>query len=402
MFTRRPTFGALKTILLVTTALLLNTLASPAAMAGTPRIGGTPKTTAVVGTQYAFYPWSSDTDGDTLHFTILNRPSWASFSYSTGSLRGTPTGSGTWSNIQIYVTDGTYKVALPAFSITATSSSTNRAPTISGAPPTSVAVGGTYSFRPTAADADGNSLGFSVTGKPSWLGFNTSTGQLWGQPTSANVGTSGSIVISVSDGKVTAKLPAFTIAVKSSTSSTTNSAPKISGTPTTSVKAGVAYSFTPTASDANGDALTFSISNKPAWAAFSTTTGRLSGTPTSSQVGTYSSIQIKVSDGKTSVSLPTFSITVGAVGTATGRATLQWTPPTRNTNGTALTNLAGFRIYYGTSSSAMTQTISITNASVSTYIVEDLSPATYYFAVKAVNSAGAESSLSNIASKRIY
>lgn len=403
MFTRALTIGGLKTIFLVTTALLLNTLASPAALAGTPRIGGTPKTTVVVGTKYTFYPWSSDTDGDTLSFTILNRPSWAKFSYSTGSLTGTPTTKGTWSDIQIFVTDGKYRVALPAFSITVTASATNRAPTISGTPPSSVKVGGTYSFKPTASDPDGNTLGFSITGKPSWLGFNTTTGQVWGQPTSSNVGKTGSIVISVSDGKLVTKLTAFTITVKSSTtsSSTTNSAPKISGTPSTSVKAGSAYSFTPTASDANGDTLTFSIGNKPSWATFSTTTGKLSGTPTSAQVGTYSDILIKVTDGTTAVSLSTFTITVSAAGTATGRATLEWTPPTLNTDGTALTNLDGYRIYYGTSSSAMTQTIRITNSSVSTYVVEDLSPATYYFAVKAVNTSGTESSLSNIASKKI-
>jgi hypothetical protein len=32
-----------------------------------------------------------------------------------------------------------------------------------------------------------------------------------------------------------------------------------------------------------------------------------------------------------------------------GRATLSWTAPTENTDGTTLANLAGYRIRYGTS-----------------------------------------------------
>lgn len=397
---RARTFGALKKFLLGSTSIAIATLAVSATAAAAnraPTISGTPKTSIAAGSTYRFTPTAKDADGDQLNFVVLNLPSWANFSWGAGSISGKPTKAGTWSNIQIFVNDGTVQTALKPFSITVTGSVANRAPTISGTPAASATVGTAYSFRPTAADADRNALGFSISNKPSWASFSTSSGQLSGTPGSGNVGTFSNIVIGVSDGKVTTRLPAFAITVKAATS--TNSAPKISGTPTTSIKAGGGYSFTPTASDANGDTLTFSITNKPSWAAFSTTSGRLSGTPTAAQVGTYSNITIKVSDGKTSASLAAFGINVTAI--ANGAATVQWTPPTRNTDGSTLANLSGYRIYYGTNSGALNQTIRITNASVSTYVVDNLSPATWYFAVKAVNSAGAESSLSNITSKRI-
>ena len=179
----------------------------------------------------------------------------------------------------------------------------------------------------------------------------------------------------------------------------TNHAPTISGTPTASVNASAPYTFTPSAADADGDTLAFTIQNKPAWAAFNTTTGRLSGTPAAADVGTYSNISITVGDGKTSTALNAFAIAVTTV--ANGRATLSWTAPTENTDGSTLSNLAGYRIRYGTSAGALTQTIVIDNASVTTYVVEDLSPATWYFAVTAVNSQGAESSNSNVANKQI-
>jgi hypothetical protein len=181
--------------------------------------------------------------------------------------------------------------------------------------------------------------------------------------------------------------------------SPTNRAPTISGTAPAAVNASSLYSFVPTAADADGDTLAFSIQNKPAWAAFNTTTGRLSGTPAASDVGTYSNIMISVSDGTASTSLSAFAIAVNTV--SNGRATLSWTAPTENTDGSTISNLSGYRIRYGTSAGALTSTIVINNASVTTYVVEDLAPATWYFAVTAVNSAGAESGYSNVANKQI-
>jgi len=80
-------------------------------------------------------------------------------------------------------------------------------------------------------------------------------------------------------------------------------------------------------------------------------------------------------------------------------AILSWTPPTTNTNDTALTNLAGYRIAYGTSATALNSRIEVANAGASSYTVINLAPGTYYFAVLAYNSAGAESALSNVVSK---
>ncbi len=82
-----------------------------------------------------------------------------------------------------------------------------------------------------------------------------------------------------------------------------NHAPTISGTAPPAVNAASAYSFVPTAADADGDTLAFSIQNKPAWATFNTSTGRLSGTPAAADVGTYSNIAISVSDGQASTAL---------------------------------------------------------------------------------------------------
>jgi VCBS repeat-containing protein len=93
-----------------------------------------------------------------------------------------------------------------------------------------------------------------------------------------------------------------------------NQAPTISGTPKTQIDAGSDYEFTPTASDPDGDSLTFEIQNKPEWANFDSTTGKLSGQPSSSQTGISANIKISVTDGNTTIFLPAFNILVNAVG----------------------------------------------------------------------------------------
>lgn len=80
---------------------------------------------------------------------------------------------------------------------------------------------------------------------------------------------------------------------------------------------------------------------------------------------------------------------------------LRWTPPTLNTDNTTLTNLAGYRIHYGTSPTALTQTIQVANPGASSYAISNLSPGTYFFALRAYSSGGAESALSAIVSKVI-
>lgn len=84
-----------------------------------------------------------------------------------------------------------------------------------------------------------------------------------------------------------------------------------------------------------------------------------------------------------------------------GTATLSWEAPTTTTTGASLTNLAGYRIYYGISEDDLSQTIQLAGVGLQTYVIDNLGQGTWYFAVRAVTSAGVESGLSNIVSKTI-
>ncbi len=377
-----------------------------------PTISGTPSATATVGQFYSFVPTAADPDGDTLVFSIQGQPSWASFNTATGELSGTPArlDGGIYSGIEIFVSDGKNPpVSLPIFSIEvetqvvspltlteplegetypagrfplagsyisdlpfiganvtldgtsilgnclvlSTSGTlnhlsfslscfvpllgphaldvaftdqdfaiwtetrhifiTDEPPSISGIPPAVANPGVLYDFAPTVSDVDlpfGDILTFEIENKPAWLHFSNQTGRLYGMPGKADVRTYPDIIIRVLDlFGMMAELPSFSIQVENIAHPL-----RISGTPPAVAAVGSLYSFTPTVSDpdlAPGGTLTYSITNPPSWAAFSTQTGTLSGTPAPSDAGTYSGIAILVSDSAgRSDALAPFSILV--------------------------------------------------------------------------------------------
>ena len=188
----------------------------------------------------------------------------------------------------------------------------NAVPQINGAPITTIQEGQTYHFTVTATDADSDPLTFSVLNLPSWLTLSATTGTLTGTPVSTDVRVYNDIEISVSDGKESASLSVFSIEV-TAIPPLTNHAPQISGTPITSIQEGQAYSLNVTATDADSDPLTFSAQNLPGWISLDITTGELTGTPASTDVGVYNNIEISVSDGVASASISPFSIEVTVI-----------------------------------------------------------------------------------------
>jgi nitrite reductase/ring-hydroxylating ferredoxin subunit len=358
-----------------------------------PVIGGTPSSSVVSGQAYSFQPTASDPNSKTLTFSATNLPSWATLDPGTGKLAGTPSAAqtGTYANIVIAASNGSSSASLAAFTITVTAAAAN-APTLSGSPATSVVVGKMYSFKPVASDPQGMALTFSVVNLPVWATFDSATGLLSGTPTGADIGDYPTIGISVTDGVSAAQLPSFSIVV----SSAVTVALSLSGNPATAVVAGSAYQFTPTMADSSGALVTFTVQNAPSWATFNASTGELSGTPSEADVGTYSGITISASDGQSTVSLPTFPISVTQ--TADASVNLSWTPPTENTNGSALTNLAGYWIYYGPSAGELTHSVQIKGVGVTSYVVSNLSPGTWYFSMTAYTTASVQSASSAVAS----
>ncbi len=272
-----------------------------------PPVANDPLTLASVGELYSFTYNPSDIDGDTLTLSSKTLPAWLTFAAETGLLSGTPSAENLGDNsVILSVTDGTESIDTEFILVVseADGNGDNTAPEISGVPQTTVEEGSTYSFVPTATDADGDTLTFSIENQPSWAGFNTATGALTGTPTSADVGLTTGIVISVSDAEATSSLAAFSIEVLAP-----NAIPVANSPLTLTASVGAIYSFTYVATDADADdILTLSAPTLPDWLEFNDQTGELFGTPEQSDVGTHP-VVLEVTDGEATVST-TFTLQV--------------------------------------------------------------------------------------------
>ncbi len=258
------------------------------------------------GALLSFAVSASDADGDTLSYSASGLPDGATFDSSTRIFSWTPDYAET-ENTRVFavafsVSDGS---ASASETVTINVTNDNRAPVLDVIGSQSLAANAPFSLTVRASDPDNNSLAFSVDNLPAGAVFNAEQQTFSWTPTAEQAG-SYDVVFTVTDGGLSDSESVRMTVIYS------NSAPVISGTPDSSVMATYYYSFSPDASDADGDDLTFSISNKPSWATFDTTKGILYGSPSESQTGTYSGIVITVTDGELSAALPSFAISVSA------------------------------------------------------------------------------------------
>jgi VCBS repeat-containing protein len=303
----------------------------------------------------------TDVDGDSVETIQKTAPTYGTISIVGTTITYTPSANYNGEDsFEITITDGSGFTIDKTINVTV--SAVNDAPTISGTPSTTVTENSVYGFIPTANDIDtADSLTFSITNKPSWATFDTTTGELSGIPTSSSdIGTYSNIIITVTDSlSASNSLPPFTLEVEplppkvitmpsgssliipesgyicadiinievgASFSSFEDSfcntpsggvidikyTPTISGIPSTIVYEDSAYNFIPTATDANStDTLIFTITNKPSWANFDMVTGALTGTPLNKDIGVYNNIVITVTDSSNlSSSLTPFNLEV--------------------------------------------------------------------------------------------
>jgi len=244
---------------------------------------------------------ATDPDGETVYYSADNLPNGAVFTPSTRSLSWIPDNSqaGNYS-VTISASDGSLS---DSETFTITIGNANEAPVLGVIGSQTVPENSLLSFVVSASDSENDSLAFSVANLPAGASFDAGQQRFSWTPDFTQAGNF-TVTFSVSDGSLSdSEAVAITVV-------NTNQAPTISGTPATTIMASTAYSFTPTAVDLDGDNLSFNVNNKPAWASFDQTTGKLSGTPSDQQLGPSAAITIGVTDGTDSAVLSAFTVTV--------------------------------------------------------------------------------------------
>ena len=236
---------------------------------------------------------AADADGDALSYSASlsptgNLPTGASFDGNTRTFTWIPsfTQAGNY-NIRFAVSDNNGGSDFKDAQITV--NNVNRAPAITSTPATTATENSAYSYDVKASDADGDSLTFSLATSPTGMSINPNTGLISWTPSFAQSG-SHSVVVQVSDGAAT-PTQSFTIDVAN-----VNGPPALDAIGSKSVNENQLLQFTISATEPDGEAITYSISNKPATANFDAATRTFTWTPAFNEAGTYANIRFTATD----------------------------------------------------------------------------------------------------------
>jgi len=191
-------------------------------------------------------------------YAVIASPGGATVNGTASPITFSGLTNGTAYTFTVTATNAAGTSVVSAASNSVTPQPSNSAPTITGSPTLTINQGASYLFTPTAADSPGDTLSFSILNKPVWATFNPTTGTLSGTPSNQDVGMTNGIVISVSDGTLSASLPAFNLSVTN-----VNDAPVATSSTVTLVEDG-SVTITLSAVDADNDPLTYEVVSLPA------------------------------------------------------------------------------------------------------------------------------------------
>jgi hypothetical protein len=228
----------------------------------------------------------TDPDGDPLTYSAINLPTGASFSPATRTFAWTPTNNqnGTY-QVTFRVSDG--KVAVSQTVKIAVSDVANRAPVLAPIGSQSTRERALLSFSVDATDPDGDALTYLVAGLPSGASF---ANQVFSWTPTVGQAGSYSITFSVSDGEST-DVEKITITVYDNS----NRPPVLADIGDKTVNENALLSFPLSATDPDGDALTYSATGLPSGTNFANQV--FSWIPNYDQAGSYP-VTFAVTDGE--------------------------------------------------------------------------------------------------------
>ncbi|MEN9308801.1 MAG: hypothetical protein RL173_2733, partial [Fibrobacterota bacterium] len=303
-----------------------------------PSLSGSPIDTGRSGRAWAFSPVATDPEGEVLTWSLESKPTGATINAVTGVVSWIPSIGGI-GFFELKVCDATGDCARMAWVVTAAAS--NSAPQFTSTAITSATENVAYSYTAVATDSDGDALTWTGDSVPTGATFNTTTHVLTWTPTYSQSG-SFAVKLKVKDPSGDSAIQRFTIVVANK-----NRVPAFTSMGVTTATENVAYSYTATASDADGDALTWTGDSLPVGATINTTTHVLSWTPTYTQSGSFA-VKLKVKDPSGDSAIQRFTIVVAnknrvpaftsmGVTTATENVAFTYTATATDGDGDALT-----------------------------------------------------------------
>ncbi|CAA0121101.1 tRNA(Glu)-specific nuclease WapA [Halioglobus japonicus] len=225
-----------------------------------PVITSDPVDIAIADAQYIYDVGAYDPNpDDVLIFSLEERPDGMLIDANSGVLSWSPTLTEIGPhNVKVRVTDSAGFYSEQLFELTVVQVRSNTAPEFTSTPPDSAFVGGSYLYTPSATDADGDSLSYSLVSVPAGMQMFDTENITW-RPTADQVAQH-TVVIEVADGNGGVTLQEYTINV---TGVGANRAPSINSTPGQAIASGDTYEYQVQASDPDGHSLTYVLEQGP-------------------------------------------------------------------------------------------------------------------------------------------
>lgn len=254
-----------------------------------PRISSAPATRTTAGTRYRYSISASDPDGDALSYVLLEGPAGMTLTDNTLVWLSTEADVGLHP-VQIQVSDGAGNQVSQSWTLEVVPAGMNHPPGITSLPVVTAVPGGTYVYQLQANDPDGDSLFYALPTAPAGMGIDADGGIEW--PVPADASGAYPVVIEVSDGRGGVVQQSYAIGVGMAG----NRAPRITSNPGLNAQVGRLYAYQLSASDADGDALSYTLERAPTGMSVSAS-GRVQWTPATGQHGLHD-VRIVVSDGR--------------------------------------------------------------------------------------------------------
>ena len=272
-----------------------------------PTITSFAPTTDLVGQRYTYQVAATDPDSDVLTYALSNRPAGMAIDPSSGLIAWQPNADQVGiSPVVVRVTDGRGGVDLQAFQVAVTRPDTP--PVITSTPRGPAEAGSPYQYAIAAQDADGDPLSFALVSGPVGMAVDASSGLLTWTPPAGTPAEGVPVEVSADDGRGGVATQTFTLSVNPVAP---DRPPAFTSTPRTTAQVGTAYLEVVTATDPDGDPITFTLKAAPAGMGFDPATGALRWTPSPDEVGS-DPVAIVVSDGRGLSAEQDFTITVSA------------------------------------------------------------------------------------------
>jgi len=280
-----------------------------------PSFTATPTVYIAYPNTYTYTASATDPDGDTMLWSLLQSPAGMTITETNGRITWRPgfTTEGTFT-VKVQVIDQRGGIVTQTFDVRVPSS-TNKPPQITSTPTARVTAGQTYTYNVTATDPDGEPVTLALNKSPATMIFKD--GQVRWETTAADIGAH-EVELEASDPRGGYATQTWTLEVVPASS---NRAPVISTTPGIVGTAGKTYTYQVSASDPDGDTMTYSLETAPAEMIISGT-GKVEWAIPEGTAGSFN-VEIKVSDDKGAYTLQTYSIGVGGTGNQPPRITSQ-------------------------------------------------------------------------------